>query len=75
MTNFIQPNEENSNTIIAFDGNFQLRRLKSAGNNDIKNQLVNNRFIISEDDFKSLNEQTLSDVHLINNKSEVNINL
>ena len=40
--------------------------------------MVNDRFIVSEDDFKcwlSSNDQTSTNVRLINNKSEVNINL
>ncbi|CAB5213016.1 unnamed protein product [Rhizophagus irregularis] len=45
-----QPNEHNSTTIISFDGNFQLRRLKSSGNS-YENRLVNDRFIISEEFF------------------------
>ena len=56
-----QPNEDNSTTIIAFDGNFQLRRLKSAGNN-YEDRLINNKFIISENVFSNwiLNNNQLS---------------
>ncbi|CAB4480494.1 unnamed protein product [Rhizophagus irregularis] len=68
-----QPNEENSNTIIAFDGNFQLKRLKSAGN-DVENRLVNDRFIISEDNFRcwllSNNQASTTNIHLMNNNNK-----
>ncbi|CAB5368131.1 unnamed protein product [Rhizophagus irregularis] len=68
-----QPNEENSNIIIAFDGNFQLKRLKSAGN-DVENRLVNDRFIISEDNFRcwllSNNQASTTNIHLMNNNNK-----
>ncbi|GBB94952.1 hypothetical protein RclHR1_02450005 [Rhizophagus clarus] len=47
-----QPNENNITTIISFDGNFQLRRLKSSGNS-CEDRLVNDRFIISEEFFSN----------------------
>ncbi|CAB4482642.1 unnamed protein product [Rhizophagus irregularis] len=45
-----QPNEKNAKIIVALDGNFQLRRLKCAGN-DINDQLVKDQFIIKQKQF------------------------
>jgi hypothetical protein len=65
-----QPNEHNSTTIISFDGNFQLRRLKSSGNS-YENRLVNDRFIISEEFFSDWVSNNQS---FYNNKLQVIFN-
>ena len=68
-----QPNEDNSTTIIAFDGNFQLRRLKSAGS-DYENRLIDEKFIISEDIFSNwisnhqLSYNNILQVYIISNR-------
>ncbi|CAB4423895.1 unnamed protein product [Rhizophagus irregularis] len=51
----------------------QLKRLKSAGN-DVENRLVNDRFIISEDNFRcwllSNNQASTTNIHLMNNNNK-----
>ena len=47
-----QPQEDNAKVIIALDGNFQLRRLKSAGN-DIGHRLVNDNYIKTFDEYQN----------------------
>ena len=46
----LQPTEENAKVIIALDGNFQLRRLKCAGN-DIGVPLIKDRFIMKQEQY------------------------
>ena len=68
-----QPQEDNAKVIIAFDGNFQLRRLKSAGN-DIGHRLIEDNYIKTFDDYQnwlakyynSINVQTFNKDKVIN---------
>ena len=46
----LQPTENNANVIVALDGNFQLRRLKCAGNN-IGEQLIKDQFIMRQEQY------------------------
>nr|CAG8607883.1 14504_t:CDS:10 [Entrophospora candida] len=45
------PEEKDANLIIALDGNFQLQRLKTSGNNTIKPLIMNN-YICSYEDYE-----------------------
>ncbi|GES73169.1 hypothetical protein GLOIN_2v1886648 [Rhizophagus clarus] len=69
-----QPQEDNAKLIIAFDGNFQLRRLKSAGNN-ISNRLVINDYIKTFDEYQDWVKQNYNSINnnQIFNKNKNNI--
>ncbi|PKY60134.1 hypothetical protein RhiirA4_517405 [Rhizophagus irregularis] len=45
-----QPTEKNAKVIIALDGNFQLRRLKCAGN-DFDDRLIKEQFIMKQEEY------------------------
>ena len=70
----LQPTENNANVIVALDGNFQLRRLKCAGN-DIGVPLIKDRFIMKQEQYDEwINSHDLSQHKQSINNSQVSSN-
>ena len=70
---FFQPQEDNAKVIIALDGNFQLRRLKSAGN-DIGHRLIEDNYIKTFDDYQNwLAKHYNNNVQIFNKDKVINI--